>query len=350
MSAVIVTKLLIRSVQIYFPPIGHIHGWISHNRGGCELIGTRGLNVLNSDLGKDLFLRFRVTGVWSELTFEASPTLECARSYAPTGSRKPFCFADPALRTISRLANESYHDFLIEEMLDIPELLKYMGNLSTYCDATERRRHAERVLFKAVTIEKNLDDWLSSFRLTHPYPYTWSLSTGHDGPGRSRHSAYFPQCLQFVDLMAAQAMVHYWAAMVIVLRCIMICQDILASNPLVSQRYDPSEYIDGMEDGVLGEVLTRSGLRDMALRFADCICCSAEYCASKDKGAPGPIILLFPLWVAKDLYADEGKLYQGKKSFCLEVFEGITKRGIHFSKALMDLSIMDLRYDQGQKV
>jgi hypothetical protein len=143
MSAVIVIKLLIHSVRIYFPPIGHIHGWTSHNRGGCELLGTRGLSALYSDLGKDLFLRFRVTRVWSELTFEASPTLGCARSYAPTGSRKPFCFADPALRTISRLANESYHDFLMEAMLDIPELLKHMGSLSTYCDATDRWGHAE---------------------------------------------------------------------------------------------------------------------------------------------------------------------------------------------------------------
>jgi hypothetical protein len=207
-----------------------------------------------------------------------------------------------------------------------------------------------RVLFRAVTIEKNLDDWLSSFRLTHPYPYIWSLSTGHDGTGRSRHGACFPQCLQFVNPMVAQAMVHYWAAMIIVLRCIMVCEDILASNPLVSQRYDPSEHIDGMEDGVLGEVMTRSGSKDMALRFAGCICCSAEYCTGKDKGTPGLIILLFPLWDAKDLYADEGKLYQEKKSFCLEVFEEIMKRGFQFSKALMNLSIMGLRCDQGRQV
>ena len=244
-------RLLIRSVQIYFPPIAHIHGWISHNRGGCEFLATRGLSILNSDLGRDLFLRFRVTGVWSQLTLEASPTLRCVQSYAPTRSRKSFCFADPALRTISRMANESYHDFLIEEMLDIPELLKDISSLSTFFDATERWRYAKRVLFRAVIIEKKLDDWLSSFRLTHPYPYTWSLSTGHDGPGPPRHSAYFPQCLQFVDLMVAQAMVHYWAGMVIVLRCIMVCQDILGRNSLVPQRYDPSEHFGGMENEVL---------------------------------------------------------------------------------------------------
>ena len=211
-------------------------------------------------------------------------------------------------------------------MLDIPELLNDLACCYTCGDATERWTHAERALSRAFMIRGNLDNWLSSFRLMHPYPYTWSLSTSNNLPGPSRHSAFFPQCLQFVSLMVAQSMVHYWAAMVIVLRCVMVCQDILARNPLASQRDDSNEQFGGKGNVVLEGSLMRSGLRDMALRFADCICYSAEYCASKEKGAPGPIILLFPLWVAKDLYANEGEIHQGNEIFCVEVFEVIMKR------------------------
>lgn len=295
-----------------------------------------------SDLGRGLFLRFRVTGVWTQLVFQASHVLRCVQLYTAIGTKKSFCFSDPVLRSISRIANENYYDFLVEEMVDIPGLLENIGSLFKHDAATERQLQVRRVLSKAVTIKRNLNDWLSNFRLVHPYPYTWSLSDNDNLLYSSRCSVVFRQRLQFTNLLVAQAMIHYWAAMVIVLRCFMVCQDILARDFNVLREDDSQDEL-GCEDAVdiWGEPLP-GGPRATALRFADCICHSTEYCVSSDKGAAGPIVLLFPLWIAKDLYSYLGdELSERKEAFCVEVFEGIRSRGMHFSKALIDLSTKD---------
>ena len=86
------------------------------------------------------------------------------------------------------------------------------------------------------------------------------------------------------------------------------------------------------------EGLLSSEPRSLALRFADCICYSAEYCASRDQGAIGPIVLLFPLSVAKDLYSSEGRMFEEKEAFCVEVLERIMNRGVHCSRMLIDLA------------
>jgi hypothetical protein len=122
----------------------------------------------------------------------------------------------------------------------------------------------------------------------------------------------------------------------------MVCQDILARDFNVLREDDSQDEL-GCEDAVdiWGEPLP-GGPRATALRFADCICHSTEYCVSSDKGAAGPIVLLFPLWIAKDLYSYLGdELSERKEAFCVEVFEGIRSRGMHFSKALIDLSTKD---------
>jgi hypothetical protein len=262
--------------------------------------------------------------------------------YTAIGTKKSFCFSDPVLRSISRIANESYYDFLMEEMVDIPGLLEDIGSLFKHDAATERPLQVRRLLSKTMTIKQNLNDWLSSFRLVHPYPYTWSLSDNGNPSYSSRCNVVFRQQLQFTNLIVAQAMIHYWAAMVIVLRCVMACRDILARDLQILREDDIQEQL-GREDAVdiEGEPLPDEP-RATALRFADCICHSTEYCVSSDNGAAGPIVLLFPLWIAKDLYSHQGdELSERKEASCVEVFEGIRSRGMHFSKALIDLSSKD---------
>jgi hypothetical protein len=227
-------------------------------------------------------------------------------------------------------------------MVDIPGLLEGIGNLSRYGVAAERMRQAQNLLAKTVMVKNRLNNWLSSFRLIYPYPYTWSLSDSHDPLHLSGNSLGFPQQLHFINLLVAQAMIHYWAAMVVVLRCVMICQDILRNTFNVLQEDDYHEEL-GLED--IGS-LRRDSLpfdpKSAALRFADCICYSTEYCVSDDKGAAGPILLLFPLWIAKDFYCQEGdEMSKRKEAVCVKVFERIMSRGMHFSKALIDLSTRD---------
>lgn len=131
-------------------------------------------------------------------------------------------------------------------------------------------------------------------------------------------------------------MIHYWAAMVIVLRYVMVCQGLISGGAESPQQYNRDERfgMDGIE--VVGSEPIPSELRAIAVRFADCICYSAEYCASKELGAIGPIILLFPLLVARGLYSSGGQIFQEKEAFCVEALEEITNRGMHCSKTLVD--------------
>jgi hypothetical protein len=225
----------------------------------------------------------------------------------------------------------------MEKLLDLPELLEDIHSVIAYEVGAERQKHAQRLLSRTNKIKKSLDDWLCSFRLMHPYPYTWTLSTTHSPPDSARCGPFGPQRLQFTNLFTAQAMIHYWAAMVIVLRSVMVCQGIVAGGAQFPQQHNHDEQFgtDGIE--VVGGEKVPSEPRAMALRFADCIGYSTEYCTSLDQGTIGPIILLFPLSIAKDLYSSEGQIFRYKEAFCVEVLEGIMIRGMHCSKILIDL-------------
>jgi hypothetical protein len=80
----------------------------------------------------------------------------------------------------------------------------------------------------------------------------------------------------------------------------------------------------------------------VASHFADNICHSAAYSSDHDKGMAGPIMLLFPLWIAKDTYAndDSGQSRQ-KESYCVEVLKALAGRGMQISGVLINLSTKD---------
>jgi hypothetical protein len=69
------------------------------------------------------------------------------------------------------------------------------------------------------------------------------------------------------------------------------------------------------------------------------ICSAAGYFMSRDRGISGPIILLFPLWIAKDMYANMmDKISRCKEVFCIGIFQELASRGIKISDALVSLS------------
>jgi hypothetical protein len=104
-----------------------------------------------------LFLHFRVTGLWTQLVFEASIVL---KSQPDKQARKsgPFPFADPSLRSISQIASQnSLYDMLVERMVDIPGLLQDVDVLSgRRGNAMLLRNIARQVFSRAVTIAEKL--------------------------------------------------------------------------------------------------------------------------------------------------------------------------------------------------
>ncbi|KAF5648564.1 C6 zinc finger domain protein [Fusarium sp. NRRL 52700] len=203
--------------EIYFPPSQAAvdHGWVSHMKGGAELIKTRGASILNSKLGRDLFIRFRGVSLWAQLVFEASILLNGKAE----SQRKPFAFTDPCLRSMSMVASQgSHYAMLFHLMLDIPGLLQDVKLLSTPERNSLNNGDAARGIFwRAVTIAETLRAWLDGFIAQYPIPYTWNVSDFETASFDDK----FPLHFQFPNLLTAQTLIHYWAAMAILMRCIM---------------------------------------------------------------------------------------------------------------------------------
>ncbi|KAH7464072.1 hypothetical protein FOMA001_g17828 [Fusarium oxysporum f. sp. matthiolae] len=331
--------------EIYSPPSQAAidHGWVSHNKGGAELLKTRGASILESQLGKGLFLRFRVTGLWTQLVFEASFLLK-SQTDNHVGKRKAFPFADPSLRSISRIASQnSHYDMLIDGMVDIPALLHDVNVLSALRDdVLQLGGIAQDIFLRAVTIAENLRNWLAGFSSKYPLPYSWAVpDSGTVSPCLANSDA-FPLHFQFPNLLAAQSLIHYWAAMIILMRCIMVCQNSSSAGiPHSAQTfvYDYRKLV--YSPHLTGDIVLPEPSA-VASHFADNICHSAAYSSGHDKGMAGPIMLLFPLWIAKDTYAndDSGQSRQ-KESYCVEVLKALAGRGMQISGVLVNLSTKD---------
>ncbi|KAI8402249.1 hypothetical protein FOFC_17555 [Fusarium oxysporum] len=302
------------------------------------------LGMSESRLGMGLFLHFRVSGLWTQLVFDASILLN---SQPDNQARKsgPFPFADPSLRRISRIASQnSLYDMLVERMVDIPGLLHDVNALSgRHGNAMPQRNMARQVFSRAVAIAENLRNWLAGFSSKYPVPYTWAVLDSETVPPCLANSDAFPLCFQFPNLLAAQSLIHYWAAMVILMRCIMVvCQRSSSAGVTHSAQtfvYDYQKLV--YSPHVTGDIAL-SDPSTAASHFADNICHSAAYSSDHDKGMAGPIMLLFPLWIAKDTYAndDSGQSRQ-KESYCVEVLKALAGRGMQISGVLINLSTKD---------
>ncbi|KAH7200642.1 hypothetical protein BKA60DRAFT_625724 [Fusarium oxysporum] len=343
-DAVLAAIMCLGMSEIYSPPSRAAidHGWVSHNKGGAELLKTRGASILESQLGMGLFLHFRVTGLWTQLVFEASILL---KSQPDNQARKsgPFPFADPSLRSISQIASQnSLYDMLVERMVDIPGLLQDVNVLSgRRGNAMLLRNIARQVFSRAVAIAENLRNWLAGFSSKYPVPYTWAVPDSETVSPCLNNSDVFPLRFQFPNLLAAQSLIHYWAAMIILMRCIMVCQRSSADVPHSAQPfvYDYRKLVSSPH--LTGDIAL-SEPSAVASHFADNICHSAAYSSDRDKGMAGPIMLLFPLWIAKDTYAnDDSGHSRQKESYCVEVLGALAGRGMQISGVLINLSTQD---------
>jgi hypothetical protein len=228
---------------------------------------------------------------------------------------------------------------LIDEMIDIPALLHDLNVLSALpADMIGLGDISRDIFLRVVTIAENLRNWLAGFTSRYPIPYAWTASVSEAGSSCFSGSNMFPFHFQFPNLLAAQSLLHYWAAIVILMRCIQICQSINASAIYPTQRfgYDAQELVYSLH---ISGGIALSEPSVVALHLADNICQSVAYGSHHDNNMAGPTMLLFPLWLAKDTYAnDESGLSFQKEAYCVEVFKKIAGRGMQISSALISLS------------
>ncbi|KAJ5378346.1 uncharacterized protein N7496_005755 [Penicillium cataractarum] len=321
-NRVLASIMCLAFAEVFSPLRNQEHGWIAHNKGACEIIMSRGDALLKTELGRSIFLRFRISGL-----------------YAAIGRREAFSLAGQEFSRLSRFANANYFDFLVEEMMSIPQLLKDMKDLATETVHAVVHSRAQKISIHASAIMRAMFRWLADFRLkNHPHPCVW-FEPLRDIAESSDRPLYSEQ-LKFPNLLVAQAMIHYWATMIILLKCVLFCAPIVgnvaAASPLLGR--EPSGYLGfspANNANACRQEPTGSGLDIELIQFADAIACSVRYCTSEKAGAAGPLALLFPLWVAKDLHeSGNDTASQQKSEYCLGVFRTLMERGVKFSEPL----------------
>jgi hypothetical protein len=321
---------------MYSQHLGHEHGWFSHNKGGCELIKSRGLSILETELGRDLFIRFRVTGIWRDLTLGASKAFHKANQaldavYSSAETKWSFALADPGMARLSQTANQSYYDLLIEKIIPIPSVLQDIWTLSIQpISQPEKITRAKALIERSVAIAESLFSWYATTDCLQVYKKDISAVMSPSNTSTNT----LPAPVTFPNLMVARALTHYWAAMIVVLRCITICHEKLSCFS--------SEAPTPTKAWLFAHLTVDMDPHTIARQFADAICSSVEYCIAADKGTAGSIFLLHPLSIAKDLYANEADvLAKPKQAFCIGVLKTLMARGLRFSHALIQLSSQD---------
>ncbi|KAL5364223.1 hypothetical protein BJX96DRAFT_178783 [Aspergillus floccosus] len=323
--------------EVFSPLRNREHGWIAHNKGACELVESRGTALLHTELGRNLFLRLRITGLYSAI-----------------GRQETFPLADRKFHHLSKLANANYFDYLIEEMMLIPQLLKDMTDLTTETEQAVVHTRAMELFARGKATIRSLLSWLADLRLKYPNPCVWlnesadsisgSNTMGNDITGGTSGQPLYLQRLGFPNLLVAQAMMHYWAAMIILLRCVLSSIRIVGSHVPASLllQFQSGNYLGLLFPVAHGNVMgaeqeTTCDPSHILSQLADAIACSVPYCLSAKKGAVGPLVVLWPLWVIKDLHENadcKDELSQRKHEYCLRMFQGLVDRGVKFSQPL----------------
>jgi hypothetical protein len=228
----------------------------------------------------------------------------------------------------------------MDAMVDIPGLLHDLNSMRQAAtgDHKKLRKGLEDILTRAKAIGAGLGQWLAGF-VTQDHS-AWHCVDGPPRPGAS----IFPGTFRFRNLLAAQATTHFWAGLVILARCYAMCQDLSKGTINIDQRVygaciqlfkcSPLQTLSaGALIGLTGDP------QALGSHFADMICSAAGYFMSRDRGISGPIILLFPLWIAKDMYANMmDEISRCKEVFCIGIFQELASRGIKISDALVSLS------------
>lgn len=236
----------------------------------------------------------------------------------------------------------------------IPQLLKDMTDLGTETDQAVVHTRAMELFARGKAMIRSLISWLADFKLKYPTPCVWlgisadsignSNTLGNDAAGSTRGQPLYWQQLDFPNLLVAQAMMHYWAAMIILLRCVLPCVRIAGSHDTASVllQFWTSDYLGlvfpiAHKHSMGAEQATRYEPSYIMVQLADAIACSVPYCISGKKGAVGALVVLWPLWVIKDLHENadwNDRTSQRKHEYCLRVFQGLVDRGVKFSLPL----------------
>jgi hypothetical protein len=225
-------------------------------------------------------------------------------------------------------------------MIEIPGFLHEFNHLShSTGNMVEIGQKLRDITSRGMTVNNKLNKWFVNFLWQRgPTCYKKFIVP-------QPKDSVFPARYRFQNLFIAQNIIHFWASMVILARLFSLCQSLyqVTVPNSIGLRLDYSHLYSHAASGILPRpILKDAGSEDseaIASHYADEICIAADYCIASDKGTSGPIIMLFPLWIAKDIYASKGDIISRQKEvFCTEIFKGLASRGLKISEALVSLS------------
>lgn len=220
-------------------------------------------------------------------------------------------------------------------MVDLPGILEDVDRLEGCLDEAVRVRLARDVLLRCRVQARIYRMWLLSVRVQRPDAYDESLAIQEaDDENDGNEDIEFRSFFTFQDMLIAQAMMHYWAAMLIVISCLVQCQKVVEApldasndsnlfvNELVEEGIRTSH---GASDGA--KPVSVDELSELAEHMADCICKAIPYNVSDELSTTMLKSVCAPLWVARDYYSNQsGERCKGKLAWCVRQLEKISPR------------------------
>ncbi|KAK0751623.1 hypothetical protein B0T18DRAFT_426240 [Schizothecium vesticola] len=179
-------------------------GYLVHYQGAMELMRIRGPVAHQSGLAHSVFQLLRLHGVFQNIIW-------CRTSFLAQSDWRDLPWAP-------RLESKAPFDFLLDILLDLPDLSGRRRALEKRLEAKEDLRRALLDGLECVAegwrIEAVLTAWYDGFKAVAPgAPYHPELSQMDSVLDSSKTGKVFPVIFRFPNFVVGQNMLYYWIAL-----------------------------------------------------------------------------------------------------------------------------------------
>lgn len=221
-------------------------------------------------------------------------------------------------------------------MIQLPSIMEALDKTVVSTNKTTERSVLIRLLELCSSLDDQLLAWNKKLKNQVNGQLYWIVPSVADSPADDPVlGRVFPLVFQFPSLRIAQLHLLYWSMLILLYRIIQDLQKRLKRNVTI--------YIS-VNDGFNFQDQGRTQLclehkcpsNDRIALLANNISQSFEYCYCSKNGTLGPLLSIFPLWVAKSFYMSQSNRDR-ELAWCSEL-GNMTAPSSRFDLHLMKLS------------
>jgi hypothetical protein len=288
-EATLASIAILSTYELFSGPSGEDSGWVSHARGGSQILQLLGPNVCATPVGSLLFAKIR--GLANVEAFRTRRTSILA------GLEWQRCANEPE--------SHDLYCHLLDLMIQLPSIMEELDMLAMSINKAAERPALIRLLQLCSSLNGQLLAWNKKLENQVQGQLYWMVpsvaSSPADDPILGR---VFPLVFQFPSLRTAQLLLLYWSLLVLLFRTIQDIQKRLnmqaTSETALQTNFAPT-YTDRRE--LCNEQICPSN--DQIAVLANNISQSFEYCYRTKHGTLGLQTTVFPLWVVRNFYESQ---------------------------------------------